>query len=166
MKVAVLSDSHDHIRNLEKVVEALRGQVEAAIFCGDFCAPFSAGVLSGLSGPIYACLGNNDEDHLGLMKKGGPSFTWSHLSQEFGRVELGGRKIAFCHYPKLGELLAKSGDFEAVFYGHTHQSRNELLGQSLLVNPGAICGILEGKPSVASYALYETEMNQAKIINL
>ena len=164
MKIAGLSDIHDHIWNLEKVLDQIKGGVEAIIFCGDMCAPFTAKVLGSLNIPIYACLGNNDEDHIGMMKKGGSKFTWFHLSQEFGQVKLDGEKIAFCHYPKLAELLAKTEDYDAVFHGHTHVSRNEKRGKTLLLNPGAVCGIQDGKSRVASYSIYDTKTNSARII--
>lgn len=101
MKVLVLLDIHDHIDKLQKVVEAVLGKVEAVIFCGDLVSPFSAGLLAKLDLPTYACLGNNDEDQVGLVRRSGPKFVWVNLSQEFGQVELAGRKVAFCHYPKL-----------------------------------------------------------------
>lgn len=166
MKALVLSDIHDHILNLQKVIDSVKGQAEAVICCGDYCAPFSAGLLSSLNLPTYACLGNNDEDQIGLFKKGGPNFTWTNLSQELGEIELDKRKIAFCHYPKLAELLAKSGEYDAVFYGHTHVTRNETIGKTLLLNPGSVCGIIGGKIAVGSFAIYDTEKNRAEVINI
>ena len=166
MKILVLSDIHDHIEKLKKVIDDISGKVEAVICCGDYCAPFSAGLLSILNLPTYACLGNNDEDQIGLLKKGGPNFTWINLSQELGEIELGERKIAFCHYPRLAELLAKSGEYDAVFYGHTHVTRNEFIGKTLLLNPGSVCGIIGGKMAVASYAIYDTEKNLAEVFNI
>src|SRR3989344_5163646 len=163
MKIAILSDSHDHIANIEKVVAQLKGKVETAIFCGDFCAPFSAGKLSGLAVPVYACLGNNDEDQIGLFKKGGKNFNWTFLAEEFGTVELGGKKIAFCHYPKLAELLSKTDEYDAVFFGHTHQAGMGTHGKTLLLNPGAVCGIKDGKYDEASFAIYDTDTNSAEL---
>lgn len=166
MNVAILSDIHDHIWNLEKTISQLQGKVEVAIFCGDMTAPFTSGILSQLDIPTYACLGNNDEDHIGLLKKAGPKFVWKYLSEEFGKVELGGKKIAFCHYPKLAELLAKTGDFDAIFYGHTHLVDDRQIGNTLLVNPGPICGIQNGKSSRASYAIYDSAINKVKTFSL
>jgi len=94
------------------------------------------------------------------MKMGGRNFTWTHLAQEFGEIELKGRKIAFCHYPKLAELLAKSGEYDAVFHGHTHVFREELHDETILINPGSICGIVEGKYQQPSYAVYDTKTNE------
>ncbi len=66
----------------------------------------------------------------------------------------------------LAELLAKSGEYNAVFHGHTHDSKNETLANSLLLNPGAVCGVQKGKPGIASYAIYDTATNTAEIIKI
>ena len=167
MKVAVLSDIHDHIWNLDSVLKELNKiKPKAIIFCGDFCAPFIPPKLADLGIKVYACLGNNDEDHIGMVKNGGDNFVWTHLSQEYGEVILDNRKVAFNHYPKLAELQAKSGEYDAVFHGHTHVSRNKKYGKTILVNPGAVCGIQNGKPGKASYAVYNTKTNSAQIIIL
>lgn len=167
MKIGILSDIHDNIWNLEKVVSKIRGSVETIIFCGDFCAPFSAHILGSLSVPIHACFGNNDEDQIGIYKRGGEQYQdFIALTEEFGAIELGGKKIAFCHYPKLGELLAGTGDFDAVFHGHTHKQYSKRVGETLLVNPGSICGIVDGKPGEASFGIYDTETNEVEIINI
>lgn len=167
MKIAILSDIHDHIDQLSKVLKDIKGNCEAIIFCGDMVSPFTTGLLAKADLPIYACLGNNDEDQIGMMKKGS-AFTWFHLSQEFGTVELDGKNIAFCHYPKLAELLAISNEYDAVFFGHTHTPKNEKLGSTLLLNPGAVCGInfSSAKYESGSFAIYDTSTNSAEIISV
>ena len=166
MKIAILSDIHDHIDNLKKALSKL--DAEAIIFCGDMVSPFTTKILATANLPTYSCLGNNDEDQIGLVKNGGAKFTWTHLSQEFGQVELDGKQLAFCHYPKLAQLLAKTDEYDAVFYGHTHEAKNEKIGNTLLLNPGSICGINfeKGGYDTASYALYDTSSNSAKIIEI
>jgi putative phosphoesterase len=168
MKVAVLSDIHDHIDNLNKVLQAIGNEVESVIFCGDMVSPFTTKILSSTNLPTYICLGNNDEDQVGMVKRGGDKFIWTHLSEEYGETEIEGRKIAYCHYPKLAELLAREGKYDAVFYGHTHISRNELIDHTLLVNPGAVCAISFEKASYdeISYAIYDTKTNSADIIQI
>lgn len=173
MKIAILSDSHDNIWNLEKVLNQIKNNVDAIIHCGDFCAPFISAMISKLDLPIYACLGNVDGDQAGLVEMGGKNFKLSSLFGEFGQVELNGKKLAYCHYPKLAELLAKSSSFDAVFYGHTHTAKNEVLGKTLLLNPGAICGInasvvlgFEKHHKPASYAIYNSATNSAEIIEI
>ncbi len=167
MKVAVLSDIHDNIWNLEKVLKEIKQRrVKAIIFCGDLCAPFTAGILGSVNVPVYACLGNVDEDHIMMAKKGGNKIQWTPLAPEYGNIKLDGRKIAFCHYPKLAELLAKTGQYDAVFHGHTHNPQQEKHGKTLLINPGAVCGIQGGKSGKATYVIYDTEDNSAEIITI
>lgn len=171
MKIAVLSDSHDHIWNLEKVVKKITGKVDCYVHCGDLIAPFISQILNKSKAPGYICLGNNDEDHIAMKNVGGDKISWVSVGQQFGELEKDGRRIAYCHYPKLGNLLASTGDYHAVFYGHTHKAVNKKVGKTLLLNPGAICGITAGvifgekkKHDPASYAIYDTKTNSAEIV--
>ena len=166
MKVLILSDIHDHVEKLQQVIEQVTGQVERVIFCGDMCSPFTARLLAQLKLPTYACLGNNDEDQIGLTKQAGDLFDWTFLAQEYGQIQLDGKKIAFCHYPKLGQLLAQTGEFDAVFHGHTHQPYQRKVAECLLLNPGAVCGIQQGQPGQASYAVYDSASHTAEIVYL
>ncbi|TVR68836.1 MAG: YfcE family phosphodiesterase, partial [Spirochaetaceae bacterium] len=64
MTIAVLSDIHDNIWNLEKALVQVKDQrAEVLLFLGDFCAPFTlAQIAEGFSGPVHAIFGNNDGD--------------------------------------------------------------------------------------------------------
>jgi uncharacterized protein len=158
MNIAVLSDIHDNIWNLSKAIEIVASQkCEAIIFCGDFCAPFVAPYLVETKLPIYACFGNNDQDQLSIYEvANSDKFKLWAVGKEFAEIELAGQKIAFCHYPKLGALLAKTGDYQAVFHGHTHQAYQEKVGSTLLANPGAVCGLVHGRPGPATFGIYDT----------
>lgn len=167
MKIAVISDTHDNIWNIDKALQLIKeAKCEAIIFCGDFCAPFSADRLTRSGLPIYAVFGNNDEDQGAIIKMSGEKFNFSPLAQEFSELEFSGRKIAFCHYPKLARLLAETGDYDAVFYGHDHLKNVETVGKTLLCNPGAVCGIVNFEPGPATFAIYETETNKAELVEL
>lgn len=166
MKIAILSDSHDNIVNLQKTLDQIKEKAEAIIHCGDLIAPFSAEILSSADLPTYITLGNNDEDHIGMYKKSSDKFTWTHIGQQYGEIEIDSRKLAYTHYPRLGELMARSGEYDAVFYGHTHKSDKRKVGDTLLLNPGAICGIQNGKMGTATYGIYDTIDNFATIIEI
>jgi putative phosphoesterase len=173
MKIAVLSDVHDNIWNLGKVLDQIQREVQAMICCGDYCAPFIAAMISNLNVPTYACLGNVDGDQAGIAQMANKNFHLTPLFAEYGKVELDNKKIAYCHYPKLAEQLAKNHEFDAVFYGHTHVAKNKKVKRVLLLNPGAVCGISAGvilgyekKHKPASYAIYNTASNTARIIEI
>lgn len=59
--------------------------------------------------------------------------------------------------------MAKSGEYDAVFYGHNHLKNKEKIGNCLVVNPGEIGAY---KTGIATFAVYDTEMNDADIIEI
>ncbi len=152
MKLAILSDSHDNIWNLEKALQKT-GDAEMLIFLGDFCAPFSLKqIADAFAGDIHCVPGNNDGDMFLLMKIAGAAGNVT-FHNPVGTLEAGGRKIAFTHYPEIAEGLAATGKFDAVFSGHTHVFMETRVGETLWVNPGEIMGRL-GEPG---FVIYDTE---------
>jgi putative phosphoesterase len=166
MKVAVISDSHDHIWNLQKVLDEIKNNVDEVVHCGDIVAPFSIKLLSTAKLSTHLFFGNNDGDISGLIEKAAKNIKWVPIRKEFGEIIFNNRKIAFCHYKKMADFLAKSSKYDAVFYGHTHVPDNKKANSTLLLNPGAVCGIQNGKPAKATYAIYDTETNSAEIIEI
>jgi putative phosphoesterase len=162
MRIAILSDAHDNIWNVEKALLGLK-QAETLIFCGDFCAPFTLQMFAaGFSGPIHAMLGNNDGDPLLLSQVAARAGNVT-LYTGAGHIEQGGQRLAFTHYPQIGEALARSGLYRAAFSGHTHQQRKaERFGNSLWVNPGEVMGRF-GQPS---YGFYDTETGQFEFVEI
>jgi len=161
MVIAVLSDCHDHLENVQKVLERCQ-QAEVMLFCGDYCAPFSLKALAdGFERPIHSVLGNNDGDPFLLLtvaqRMGNVTFHHPMAS-----LELGGRRIAVVHYPEFGEPLALSGKYDAVFSGHNHTADVQTFGTTLWANPGEVMGRF-GKPS---FGLYDTGTHQFEIVRI
>lgn len=160
MKIAVMSDSHDNIWNIEKALK--KAQVaDALVFCGDLCAPFSLKMLAdGFGGPIHAVRGNNDGDVALLLRVAGQSGRVRFYTEALAEVELGGAKIAIAHYAHVGNAIAPSGKYDAVFFGHTHQKVKRWEGATLVLNPGEVMGRF-GTPS---FALYDTDTHDAEFV--
>ncbi|OQY43413.1 MAG: hypothetical protein B6242_14710 [Anaerolineaceae bacterium 4572_78] len=155
MKIAVLSDIHDNIWNLEKALEKLEG-VDAMIFLGDFCAPFTLKqIADAFRGPIHCIQGNNDGDMLLLMKIA-DSVGNVTFYNPLGIFEVDGKFIAFTHYPEIAEGLVATGKYSAVFYGHTHVFWHQKENDTLMVNPGEIMGRF-GSPS---FGYYDTDSGE------
>jgi putative phosphoesterase len=149
MQVAVLSDIHDNIWNLEIALDLLDG-TDILLCCGDLCAPFSlAQMQDSFLGPIHVVLGNNDGDPL-LLSQIAAQRDEVHLYQTLFELRLGTRKIACTHYPEMGRALAAGGQYDAVFSGHTHRRKSQHVGTTLWANPGEVMGRF-GKPSVGVY---------------
>jgi len=139
VKLAVLSDVHDHVWNLRTALAAL-DDAEALVFCGDLCSPFVVALLAeGFPGrPIHAVFGNNDGD-LFRIAQNAARHEHLHLHGEVYKGDLGGFKVAVNHFPELALELARSGSFDLVCFGHDHRFRVEREA-ALAVNPGTLLG--------------------------
>jgi putative phosphoesterase len=160
MRIAILSDVHDNIWKLAEVLEdARQGGARAALFCGDFCAPFTLKQIGeGIDGPVHVVLGNNDGDVL-LLSRIANGLENVILHGPFATVELGGRRIALNHYPQIARDQALSGRYDLVCHGHDHEANVERVGDTLLVDPGEVMGRL----GASTYAIYDTETGAAEL---
>lgn len=154
MRIAVMSDTHDNIWNLAEALRLVNEERAAVLlFLGDFCAPFTlAQIAEGFAGPIHAVFGNNDGDPF-LLSQVAARFAHVTLHGQYAELEYGGRRIAINHYPDIARRIAESGMFDAVFYGHDHTRHSEMVGRTLLANPGEVMGRF-GEPT---FGVYETE---------
>ena len=163
MKIAVISDIHDNIGNLEKSLALIKkAGCEGIIFCGDMCTLFSAEKLDGAGIKTYAVLGNAEADTWGSSASL-KNFIMFPPEQEFGELELAGKKIALSHYPKIAKDLYSSNYYDAVFFGHTHRVFLKKERGRILANPGSVCGIVGGRKGRASFLIYNTSNNLLKL---
>ncbi|MHA1727581.1 MAG: metallophosphoesterase family protein, partial [Promethearchaeota archaeon] len=113
LKIGVISDTHDHWKNIEKFVEKFiyEGDIEAIFHCGDIIAPFMKIPFKGLKNadiPLYAVYGNNDGERMGLKTLFGEDFI---IKGDFFETEMDGKRIIVFHHlsEKMVESLAISG---------------------------------------------------------
>lgn len=158
MKIAIISDSHDKEGRLKALVNKLNKdeEITTLIHCGDLCSPFMIKVLNKFSGKVYISLGYSDGDLISIMEN---SKSDMFLFKDLGELKVEGEKIAFIHNPIIARLLASSGEYKAVFYGHTHESKVKKVDNVLLVNPGEI----KGRKNEPTYCIYHPEKNEVEI---
>jgi putative phosphoesterase len=163
MIVGVFSDVHDNIAALNSVLDDFKGRnVTRAIFCGDFCSPIPSRVM-GESGLAIDCVfGNGDGDRVAIHRFASTDFPNLTLHGEHAELGIDDRKFAVTHYPLYAQALARTGDYDAVFSGHTHEVHEEAFDDCLWVNPGEVFGV-KGAPS---YAFYDTGDNTVSISRL
>jgi uncharacterized protein len=139
MRVAILSDIHDHVWNLASALDLIR-DADAMICCGDLCSPFVVHQLGrGFGGPIHVVFGNNDGD-LFRITANARGYSQIQLHGEWFRGEFEGRKVAANHYDNIARPVAASGEFDLVCFGHNHVFEITRAGKTLAVNPGSIMG--------------------------
>lgn len=160
MKIGIISDTHDRIENTAKALKMIKEKgATILIHCGDFCAPFMMNELAKFEGEVHCVFGNIDDRFItpNRAKDLGINFHGDILE-----LELDGKKISANHYPKIADGLASTENYDIVFHGHTHVADKKKIGNTLLVNPGELMG-WKGKPT---FAIYDTELNDAEIIDL
>jgi len=155
MRFAIVSDTHDNMANFTKVIDFLNTEnITTLLHCGDISSEETVQEAEkNFKGDIYFVRGNAD----------------FHLEKTPDTLELdlGGKKVAFVHYPELARKLAESKKYDLVFYGHTHRPWEETVGNPStgsgrfcrLVNPGELAG-QRYKPC---FALYETETDKLEL---
>ncbi len=144
MKIAVMSDSHDHLENIERAVElATEKGAEMLLHCGDICSPFVMDRLAPFTGPVHVVFGNNDGDPMTISRIA-EKFSNITVHHHTGVIETEKGLVAFTHYPEHGKGLAATGSYAAVFSGHTHIRMAEEVAGTPHINPGEIMGFLEG----------------------
>lgn len=149
MLIGVLSDIHDQLQNLDRALDLLsREGVETVLFCGDFCSPIPARALGRYDRVVHAVFGNGDGDRYRILQAAGTDDAPAlRLHGEHAELELADRKVALTHFPLYGRALARTGDYDAVFSGHTHETHEQRFGDALWVNPGEILG-WKGPPTL------------------
>ncbi|MBK9245661.1 MAG: metallophosphoesterase family protein [Burkholderiales bacterium] len=154
MKIAVVSDSHDHGDLLVRAIEIARDWgAQAVLHCGDVIGANTLRRAMGLGLPMHVIHGNNLGD-IPMMSK--LAFESGGALVYYGAeatLELGERRLFMIHYPHLARAMALTGDYDAVFCGHSHQAEIEKVagiggGHTWLVNPGTVAGFGEPRTLV------------------
>ncbi len=147
MRFTIVSDTHDNIKNFNKVIDFLNAQkISVILHCGDITSQETIGeATKNFKGEIKFVKGNGDYELVSIP--------------ETMEVELDGKRIFFNHYPDVAKKAAESGKYDLVFYGHTHRPWEEIVGNCRLVNPGEVAG-QRFKPT---FAIYNTETDKLEL---
>lgn len=157
MKIAIISDIHDNLKNLNIFFEKIENMnIEKIIFLGDLSSAFIAKRLSQSKISVFAILWNNNWDLCRVKDFENEIFYQSW--QTFDFLEIDWRKIFLSHYNELAIPMAKSWEYDAVFYGHNHIQHKSIIWNCLVLNPWEIADHRSWKPS---FAVYDTLKNDA-----
>ncbi|MCF7820600.1 MAG: YfcE family phosphodiesterase [Candidatus Pacebacteria bacterium] len=140
MKIAIISDIHDNLENLNKFLSwANENKLDLLICAGDVTNEESVERLAaGFLKTIYLVAGNaelydpkvlNDNKNV-------------HYLGRTGVFSVAGYTIGLCHEPYfINQLLEKRPDLEMIFYGHTHKPWIEEREGAKIINPGTLGGV-------------------------
>ena len=156
MKIAIISDIHDHRKKLRNALAQIQ-DADKLICCGDLCSPFIIKDLAaGFPGPIHIVFGNNDGDHFRITQVAN-DFDHIHLHGEIADFVIDNKRFAVTHFDNIGRMLATSNAFDVVCFGHNHKYEVSYDEQTLKINPGEIMGELTGH---SSFVVYDTQSGE------
>ncbi len=175
MLIAIISDIHDNIPNLTKVLSYCReNKIEKIICCGDLASLETLDFLNdNFSGEIFFVFGNMDNDYLKNYPFENNQYKHTKIFKNFGEIEIEKRKIAFVHFPDVAKELCFSGKYNFVFHGHTHKpwyseaSAKDTLGSKkcIILNPGNVANQIY-PPTFAVWKVEENKFDLIKINEL
>jgi putative phosphoesterase len=156
VRIGVVSDTHNSLRNVERIVELFNTAGVARVFhTGDITQAKTLVVLSRLAAPLAGVYGNNDQERDALEQAArdhGMALVHGALS-----LTVASRRIAVVHDPReIDAKLAAAHDL--VLHGHTHRLTLERRAGALVFNPGECAGFLPGHNAVGVVDLDKLEV--------
>jgi putative phosphoesterase len=164
MIVGILADTHDCLPLVDKAVKRLNEEkVSLVLHAGDYVASFVIPRFRQLKADFIGVFGNNDGDKDMLRKRF--EEIGADLRGRFAEVITDGLKIAMLHgeEEELLRALISAGGHDVVVHAHTHEAKTYRKGETLVINPGEVCGYLSGKSTIATL---NTETLEVKIIQI
>ena len=137
MRIGIVSDSHGNTAMVLAALDLLREHgIQTILHCGDLDDASTVYLFEGFT--AHFAFGNCDHDRSGIrqaIRNAGQT-----LHEPFGKLELEGKKIAFLHGDdrRLFQQVEQSGEYDYLFYGHTHQAAEHWTGRTRVINPGAL----------------------------
>lgn len=165
MEIAILSDIHDNLKNLQIATDQIKARgINTIIYCGDFCAPFVMKQLGTTELSIHAVWGNNDGDRFKLTQIAAQypqiKLYGEYIGDDDSLLEIDGIKFGVTHYHFYAKTMVKTGWYDVVCFGHSHKPHRQKYGNALLINPGEVGGIM----GPATYAVYDTQLRSSEIV--
>lgn len=164
MIIGLISDTHDCLPLIDEAVKRLkREKVNLVLHAGDFIAPFTASHFKDLNSKFIGVFGNNEAERDLLKKRfreiGG------EIRGNFAEVSADGLKIALLHghEDELLNSLINSNGYNAVIHGHTHIPKVYRVRDTIIINPGEVCGYISGE---ATFAIFNTTTEEVEVLSL
>jgi putative phosphoesterase len=137
MRIGIVSDTHGNRRTVLHALTELRQRgITTVLHCGDIDDPETVALFRGFT--THFVFGNCDSDKEAL--RAAMADINATLHDLFGNIELEGVKLAFMHGDDKALMrdVERSGYYDFLFYGHTHQAEQRQSGPTRLINPGAL----------------------------
>jgi len=163
MKIAIISDIHDNLPNLDKVLEYIRqNNISKLICCGDFGSQETLAYLAdNFIGQIWTVLGNMDKGHVEYSEVK-DKFDNIMLFETMGKFSVDNKEVLIVHEPRNYVSYLRNDDFQYVFYGHTHRPWQEIIDGKMVLCPGNVANQLYAP----TFAVWDTSDNKFELIQI
>ncbi len=159
MLIGLMSDTHNNRPGMRYALKIFRAQgIKVIMHAGDL---ISAELLEELKEfSMVLSFGNGDDPLLISSKAGRVSNRF--VCDEMLDLTLAGKRIFMIHgdHRTEQEKRIESGDYDYVIHGHTHRFRDERVGSTRVINPGALGGRFVGERSFATLDLVKNELQR------
>ena len=161
MKFGIMSDSHEHMKNIAKAVSIFNSEKVDLIFhAGDIISPIAYSEFKKSKSRIIFVYGNNDGEKLFLKEK--LSQSEFLINRPPFVVDKANKKILLMHEPDELDALSESKRYDLIIYGHTHII-DIRYGKPMIINPGETCGYITGRATVG---VLDAQQMEYRIIDL
>ncbi len=161
MRIGVVSDTHNNMKNVRRIVELLNDAgVDRVVHTGDITQAKTLEVFAQLTMPLFGVFGNNDEERDSLddaIRRFG-----FHFCEPPFTATWADRELIVVHDPLEfdGHL---SDTHHVALHGHTHRYRLERQGpQTTIFNPGECAGHMQGYNAIGVFDLVSMEAELLK----
>lgn len=137
MRIGIVSDTHAQVHSAQNAARMLESlDVEQVLHCGDIGSTAVVDVFSPwITHYVFGNVDLQQQTELAAAIERCKGVCHGR----FGSLELAGRRVALLHGDDGARLAqALDADWDLVCHGHTHVTRNERRGRTLVLNPGAL----------------------------
>ena len=163
MKIGILSDMHNDRQNLAAALKVFdREGIRTVLCCGDVTDPDLISLFTGLE--LHVVEGNIDHDPKGLARAVARLGNGSTFGLGYSTT-IEGKRLMTLH-GHMADVLSdaiRSGLFDYVLHGHTHRRRDERIGRTRIINPGALGGT---RSETRSCAVLDVGKDQLRFVEI
>lgn len=162
--IAICSDSHDNMPNIEKFLKYCReNKIKTIIHCGDVTTQQTRTFFTeNFNGIIYFADGNAEIQQQKPQKRTNKFQKIKRNPVPFVEIPKNNVALAACHQRDKALRLARKNKYDFVFYGHSHKPWKDKINNTTLINPGTLAGMFYR----ATFATFDTTTNKATLMLL
>ncbi len=161
MRIGLISDTHNDKERLQRALVRLRSEdITTVLHAGDVTSTETLRLLRGFD--AWIAQGNMDREPL-LSAVAHELFGPTRFARLHDLI-IGQSRIAMIHdsLSDKGRALLASQTYAYLVHGHTHRTRDEKVGPTRVINPGALGQLRWYQPSFAILNLSTGDLRWVK----